>query len=224
MRVLIAEDSPLERNMLEDAVVLLGHECVSTANGAEAWRLFSKLGADVIISDWMMPGMDGLELCRRVREEDRATYTYFVFLTRLEDRPHALQGMQAGADDYLAKPLDVDDLQLRLIAASRVTALHRRLADAKLVEGRLEGVTLAGRALAHLLNNNLLLVAAQLEALQGRSDLPSELTAALHEAAVRLNQAVDSVEQLQNVVRAEAVQTPAGVTLDVPRSVGLSDE
>jgi hypothetical protein len=114
-------------------------------------------------------------------------------------------------------------LQLRLIAASRVTALHRRLADAKLVEGRLEGVTLAGRALAHLLNNNLLLVAAALEALQGRPDLPPDLSAALHEAAVRLNQAVDSVEQLQNVVRAEAAQTPAGVTLDVPRSMGPSD-
>ncbi len=218
MRVLIAEDSPLERNMLQDAVALLGHECLVAADGAEAWELFSRHGADVVISDWMMPGMDGLELCRRVRSEERAAYTYFVFLTRLEDRPHALQGMQAGADDYLVKPLDIDDLRLRLIAAERVTALHQRLAEAKLTEGRLEGVTLAGRALAHLLNNSLLQVAARLEALEARPDLPPDVTGQVSDAALRLNQAVEHVERLQHIVRVEMRETPAGPILDLQRS------
>jgi DNA-binding response OmpR family regulator len=219
MRVLIAEDSPLERGMLQDAVGVLGHECLAAADGAEAWQLYCEVGADVVISDWMMPAVDGLELCRRVRAEDRPTYTYFIFLTRLEDRPHALLGMQAGADDYLAKPLDLDELQLRLIAASRVTALHRRLAEARLAEGRLEGVTLAGRALAHLLNNNLLIVAARLEALEYRPDLPADVGTAVTDAALRLNQAVEYVEQLQHVVRVETADTPDGPALDLHRSV-----
>ena len=218
MRVLIAEDSPLERNMLQDAVAILGHECLVAADGAEAWELYRQHGADVVISDWMMPGVDGLELCRRVRADEREAYTYFVFLTRLEDRPHALQGMQAGADDYLVKPLDIDDLQLRLIAAERVTALHRRLAEAKLLEGRLEGVTLAGRALAHLLSNNLLQVAARLEALEARPGLPLDVATQVSDAALRLNQAVEHVERLQHIVRVETQETPAGPILDLRRS------
>jgi two-component system, cell cycle response regulator len=218
MRVLIAEDSPLERNMLQDAIAVLGHECLAAADGLEAWELFSTRGADVVISDWMMPGLNGLELCRRVRAAEREAYTYFVFLTRLEDRPHALQGMQAGADDYLVKPLDVDELQLRLIAAARVTALHRRLVEAKLTEGRLEGVTIAGRALTHLLNNNLLQVAARLEALEARPDLPLDLAGQVSDAALRLNQAVEHVERLQHIVRVETRETPAGPALDLQRS------
>ncbi len=73
---------------------------------------------DVIISDWMMPEVDGLELCARVRESEHdgdadGLYTFFVFLTALGDKEHLLEGMRAGADDYLSKPLDCDDLQVR---------------------------------------------------------------------------------------------------------------
>ena len=83
---------------------------------------------DVIISDWLMPGMEGPELCKLVRAYP-GPYTYFVLLTAFGDRAHALEGMQAGADDYLAKTLDVDDLHLRLIAAERISELHKRLAE-----------------------------------------------------------------------------------------------
>ena len=76
----------------------------------------------------MMPGVDGLELCRRVRGDNRDGYTYFIFLTALGDREHLLQGLEAGADDYLSKPLDRDELGMRLTSALRVTELHRRLA------------------------------------------------------------------------------------------------
>jgi DNA-binding response OmpR family regulator len=202
---------------------VLGHECLAAADGAQAWQIYTNVGADVIISDWMMPGVDGLELCRRVRTQDRPAYTYFIFLTRLEDRPHALLGMEAGADDYLAKPLDIDDLRLRLTAAERVTALHRRLAEARLTEGRLEGVSLAGRALAHLLSNNLLQVAARLEALEARPDLPADLATQIGDAALRLNQAVEHVEQLQHIVRVETQDTPAGPILDLQRSAQPAD-
>ncbi len=129
MRILIAEDDGVSRTILRRAVEKIGHECLAAADGKEAWDLYKENpDLDAIISDWMMPGMDGLELCRLVRGEGRDAYTYFIFLTALGDKEHLLMGLEAGADDYLSKPLDRDELQVRLISASRVTELHRRLA------------------------------------------------------------------------------------------------
>ena len=130
MRILIAEDDVVSRTILRRAVEKIGHECIAAADGEEAWTLYKENpNLDVIISDWMMPGVDGLELCRRVRDDQHDGYTYFIFLTALGDREHLLMGLEAGADDYLSKPLDRGELQVRLISASRVTALHRRLAQ-----------------------------------------------------------------------------------------------
>lgn len=129
MRILIAEDDAVSRTILRRAVEKIGHECLAAADGEEAWNLYKETpDIDVIISDWMMPGVDGLELCRRVRGDGRVGYTYFIFLTALGDREHLLQGLEAGADDYLSKPLDRDELGMRLTSALRVTDLHRRLA------------------------------------------------------------------------------------------------
>ena len=129
MRILIAEDDAVSRTILRRAVEKTGHECLAAADGEEAWGLYKENpDLDVIISDWMMPGVDGLELCRRVRGDNRDGYTYFIFLTALGDREHLLQGLEAGADDYLSKPLDRAELRMRLTSALRVTELHRRLA------------------------------------------------------------------------------------------------
>jgi non-specific serine/threonine protein kinase len=127
MRVLIAADSAVERIMLERFVKELGHECLVAQDGAQAWELFQTNGADVLISDWMMPGLDGAELCRRVRAHPGAPYAYIILLTVLDDEEHTRYGMQAGADDYLRKPLRIEDLEMRLIAAERVSYLHRQL-------------------------------------------------------------------------------------------------
>jgi two-component system, cell cycle response regulator len=132
LRILIAEDDAVSRTILKRAVEKLGHEVLAAEDGLEAWEFFQREPElDLIISDWMMPGIDGPELCRRVREANGAWYTFFVFLTALGDKEHLIEGMQAGADDYLAKPLDREQLQVRLIAASRVNSLHRQLNEQK---------------------------------------------------------------------------------------------
>lgn len=132
MRVLIAEDDAVSRVILQRAVEKLGHEVLAAEDGGRAWDLYVETpDVDAIISDWMMPEVDGLELCRRVRAGEQADgrgYTYFIFLTALGDRDHLLQGLAAGADDYLSKPLDRDEIGMRLTSALRVTELHRRLA------------------------------------------------------------------------------------------------
>jgi two-component system cell cycle response regulator len=127
VRVLVADDSTTARRVLERALRELGHECVVAEDGEEAWELFEQARADVVISDWVMPGIDGDELCRRIRAAD--PYAYFVMVTKLEDREHLIQGMEAGADDYLTKPVDPDALAARMIVAERITGLYRRLAE-----------------------------------------------------------------------------------------------
>jgi two-component system cell cycle response regulator len=132
MRVLIAEDDAVSRMILQHAVQKFGHEVLVAEDGRKAWELYCETpGVDVVISDWMMPDMDGLELCHRLREEERDEYTFFIFLTTLSSKEHLLEGMQAGADDYLSKPLDREQLEVRLIAATRINALHRQLIKQK---------------------------------------------------------------------------------------------
>jgi two-component system chemotaxis response regulator CheY len=129
MRVLIAEDDAASRLLLRRAIEQLGHEVLVAADGTRAWATYRQHDLDVIVSDWLMPGLDGPALCQRVRQQPRDTYTYFILLTALDDKPHFIQGMQAGADDYLTKPFDRDELQLRLQVAERVTTLHHQLAE-----------------------------------------------------------------------------------------------
>jgi two-component system cell cycle response regulator len=129
MRILVAEDNAGSLLILKAALKSLGHDCVPSHDGEEAWQLFQRDGADVVVSDRKMPGMDGIELCRRIRRHDGAGYTYFIFLTGFDERAEVISGMEAGADDYLIKPLDVDELKLRLLVASRVTSLHRQLSQ-----------------------------------------------------------------------------------------------
>ncbi|HEX8969631.1 MAG TPA: response regulator [Chloroflexota bacterium] len=125
MRVLIAEDDPGIRDLLHDLIERQGHRVTLARDGEEAWSLFQGQGADVIISDWLMPRLEGPELCQRVREHD-APYAYFIMLTALGDLQHHLTGRKSGADDYLAKPFDMEDLGARMITADRVITLHRR--------------------------------------------------------------------------------------------------
>jgi two-component system cell cycle response regulator len=128
MKILIADDSPAQRLALQRAVEALGHDCVPAEDGERAWQLYESGDPDVVISDWVMPGIEGVELCRRIREAGRR-YCYLILLTSLDEKRHVMRGMEVGADDYLTKPLDTDELEARLASATRVTALHSRLAD-----------------------------------------------------------------------------------------------
>ena len=129
MRILIADDESTSRLLLKAIVSKLGHECLVAEEGSSAWDLLTSGGIDVLLTDWMMPGVDGPDLCRRVREGTGDSYVYIVLTTGLDHPEHVLEGMSAGADDYLIKPVDSFAVQTRLIAAERVTELHGKLSE-----------------------------------------------------------------------------------------------
>ncbi len=129
MRILVADDEPTSRLIAQMVLRKLGYECETVTDGLEAWEVFCADRPDVIISDWMMPGLTGLELCRKVRAHTSGAHTYFIMVSGLEAPEKIIEGMAAGADDYLTKPLDHQVLRMRMIAAARVTALHLKLAE-----------------------------------------------------------------------------------------------
>jgi diguanylate cyclase (GGDEF)-like protein len=132
VKVLIADDEPGTRLLLATTLERLGHECIAAEDGDEAWQRFTADAPAVVVTDWQMPGLDGTELARRIRARPAAAYTYVVVLTGAVDEATARAAMEAGADDVLLKPLDAADLERKLIAAERVTAMHDRLhADAR---------------------------------------------------------------------------------------------
>jgi DNA-binding response OmpR family regulator len=124
MNVLVADDDILIRRLLEEFLRGSGHDCVAVDNGEAAWRHLVENGTDVVVSDWQMPGLSGLQLCMRVRTHPEITYPYFILLTARSARADVLTSLRAGVDDHLAKPLDLDQLEARLIVAGRVRALH----------------------------------------------------------------------------------------------------
>jgi two-component system chemotaxis response regulator CheY len=128
LKVLIAEDDLDSREMMKELVSFLGFSCRAACDGADAWAMHLEDRADIILSDWVMPRMNGLQLCEKVRADDPdRSYTHFIFITGIGHKAHYLDGMHGGADDFLAKPVDADELQARLEAARRVVNLHREL-------------------------------------------------------------------------------------------------
>lgn len=128
MKILVAEDQPIAAMMLRRELERQGHEVEVVGDGEEAWNALREGVARVLISDWVMPRLDGPGLCKRVRLNDLGTYIYVILLTALDRREDRLAGLQAGADDFLTKPPDRDELAVRLEVAGRILAVHEELA------------------------------------------------------------------------------------------------
>jgi DNA-binding response OmpR family regulator len=128
MKVLVAEDDPIIRRLLEVTLSRAGHEVTPAADGAEAWRILQRPDAPrLAILDWMMPEVDGLDLCRRIRASEGKDYVYVIMLTARGRKEDLLEGLAAGADDYLVKPFDPQELRGRLQAGVRVLGLELAL-------------------------------------------------------------------------------------------------
>jgi diguanylate cyclase (GGDEF)-like protein len=131
-RILIAEDDPVSRRMLQAFLMKWGFEAVAAADGLEALRILEESDAPPLaILDWMMPGIEGPEVCRRIRQHTGRTYTYVLLLTARTQKDDLLQGLESGADDYLTKPFDAQELRARVNVGLRILDLQHSLIETR---------------------------------------------------------------------------------------------
>ena len=124
----IVEDDPTTRRLLENLTSLLGYQVESYNNGDDAWDAFATIDPQIVISDWKMPGKDGLELCRRIRGMHSDTYTYFILVTaQRRSRSNLEQAIGAGVDDFLKKPIGSDEIWNRLRVAERILGFNKQV-------------------------------------------------------------------------------------------------
>jgi phosphoserine phosphatase RsbU/P len=128
MNILIAEDDFISRKLLTNILEELGHDVIAATDGEEAWRMYQTSPTRIVISDWLMPKMDGLGLVSRIRAHPYSDYTYVVMLTaNVGQRENYYKAMRAGVDDFLAKPLDRIELSIRLEVAQRILKATSRI-------------------------------------------------------------------------------------------------
>ena len=129
MRVLLAEDEPVTRRLMEAQMTRFGFEVISVADGLVAWNLLQSPDApSLVVLDWNMPGLDGPDVCRRIRESTRTGYTYMLLVTARNEKSDVVKGLSAGADDFISKPVDPDELRARLRTGERIVRLEQTLA------------------------------------------------------------------------------------------------
>jgi len=160
LRILVAEDDAVTRRLLEKMLSTFGHEIVACADGNEAWAAFSREDPPkMAVLDWIMPGRDGIEVCRAIRRQEDQRYTYIILLTGKNAKEDVLEGLEAGADDYIVKPFDPNELRVRIRAGARIINLQEQLfSSLKLSEFRATHDSLTG-----LLNRGALLEAINKE-------------------------------------------------------------
>lgn len=140
MKILIADDELVSRKKMDKLIRSLGHETIVADDGAEAWEIWKKENPRMVITDWLMPGMDGLELCRKIRQAEGSHYTYLIMVTSKSDVHDMITGMDAGADDFISKPFIKEELSVRIRAGERILSFQTRdiviFSLAKLAESR----------------------------------------------------------------------------------------
>jgi two-component system cell cycle response regulator len=126
-KVLVADDSPIYRKLVENSLSGKQYAVLFAKSGSEAIELFSKHQPSLVITDWMMPDLSGIELCEHIRNHSGQAYTYIIILTGITEKNKLVKGLAAGADDYLTKPFHSDELLARVGVGRRIVELHRQL-------------------------------------------------------------------------------------------------
>jgi two-component system, cell cycle response regulator len=132
MKILIADDESISRRLVESALRKAGHEVVVAKDGEEAWQILNEQELDIAVLDWVMPGIEGISLCEQLRRQQRDYYVYIILLTGKANHKDIIKGLDAGADEFLVKPFDADELRARVRAGERIVTLERRLKNANL--------------------------------------------------------------------------------------------
>jgi diguanylate cyclase (GGDEF)-like protein len=131
MKILIAEDDPGSLRLVKVHLLNAGYEVVEAEDGQLAWELFQRERFQMVITDWMMPRLDGRELIQRIRSSRHESYTYIIMLSAVDDKPNVVIGLESGADEYLTKPFDSKELLARVASGLRILKLEEQLTQAR---------------------------------------------------------------------------------------------
>ena len=196
MRILLAEDEPMDRELLVAYLVTWGHEVIPCTDGNEAWeRLQQPSSPRLALLDWMMPGMDGVELCRRIRRSGNQTRTHVILVTGKNRREDIVAGLAAGADDYVVKPFDQEELRARVNVGVRVVGLCEQLVKSE----RLRVLVETAGASAHEVSQPLSVVLGLSQLLSQMDGLPEGAPDKLDRLELAARRLGDIVRRMQNV-------------------------
>lgn len=212
MRIFIAEDDPISRRILETVLTRWGYDVVAVGDGNEA--LAGLQGPDVpklAVLDWMMPGMDGVEVCRRLRQRETTAPIYIILLTARNAKEDIIEGLDAGADDYISKPFDKDELRARINVGRRIIELQTVLAEHKALQGVLE---MAG-AICHELNQPLMGISGYAELLL--MDMPESQSqcARIREIKNQVDHLGEITKKLMKITRYKTKSYLQGHIIDI---------
>ena len=227
MRVLFADDDAIARMLTAAVLADLDHDVTVADNGERAWEEFQRAPSPLVVLDINMPGLDGLEVCRRIRTHEAARETFVLILTSRDGRDDLANVLEAGADDYVTKPCSPENLRARLEIAKRRIAqdVARRAAEAELARSRwLAGIGETTIALEHEINNPLSALLGHAELLimdRNLSDDQLEQLGIIQEQAARIAQVVRRLAKLKNP---QSVEYLAGsLMLDLSSRTGRTD-
>ena len=211
MKILLAEDSLTMRRLLASQLERWNYEVTEVEDGQEAWEEFQRGQYSMVLTDWVMPKSDGIELTRRIRALKHHEYVYVVLLTARSEKEDLVEAMEAGADDFLGKPCNPSELRVRLLACERIMELEHTLIDqnqrlmeaqAALVQSeKLAGVGQLAAGMAHEINNPIAFVTNNLAVLQRDVQALIELTEQYQQALP----AIDQVDK-QAAARVQAIE------------------
>lgn len=213
LRILLADDDLLMRELLQTVFAAYGHEVEVFDDGAGAWAAFDAAPAPMVVLDWEMPRMDGLEVCRRIRDHDAGEDTYLLVITARSKAADLEDVLKAGADDYLSKPVTPSDVAARLrIAEKRIeVATARRRAEEELRKARyLAGVGEISLALQHEINNPLAALLTTTEIVKQGMVPAEEIPTALATIETQAKRIVEVLKRLREVQTDKSVEYAHG--------------
>jgi len=200
MKILIAEDEPVSRTLLKTTLTKWGHEVVVCTDGAQAWRVLQgEESPNLVILDWMMPELDGIQVCKKIREEVPDKLVYVLLLTTKGQKEDIITGLRAGADDYVTKPWEPDELQARLQVGARVIELQDNLVKSE----RHRALAQTAGAAAHEINQPLTVIMGNAELLlmtMDEDDPNRSQIETFRKAGKRISEIVTKMASIQQFV------------------------
>ena len=213
MKVLIADDSPLIRRLIEVAVLDRGHEVIGAEDGSSAWALFEREQPSLVIVDWQMPELDGLEVCRRIRASPSARDVFLLVVTGRDEGDDVVNALNAGADDYLFKPFTPSSITARLeIAERRIAANDARWAAEEALSNAqwMAGIGQTALAIQHEINNPLAALLSNAQLMLMDDALPADVRSLADDMLAQARRVANVVKRLSRLEAPKTVEYLAG--------------